>query len=183
MNTSVSNKAGSLVFAFCLIAVVGGKHEVVAPPQVPDILKAPKGQVILLKAHGRGVQIYTCKARANDPNSFAWSFNAPEADLIDERGNKIGRHYAGPTWEAGDGSRVTGEVQQKADAPKAGAIPWLLLKAKSHEGAGTLGRVLSIQRVNTEGGVAPVAGCGQAHLNNEVRVDYRADYYFYVSGR
>jgi hypothetical protein len=74
-------------------------------------------------------------------------------------------------------------VQQKAEAPKAGAIPWLLLKAKSHEGAGTFGRVLYIQRVDTEGGVAPVTGCDQAHFNNEVRVDYRADYYFYVSGR
>ncbi|MGC9998123.1 MAG: DUF3455 domain-containing protein [Terriglobia bacterium] len=37
--------------------------------------------------------------------------------------------------------------------------------------------------MGTEGGVAPVSGCDQAHLNNEVRVDYRADYYFYFSGR
>jgi hypothetical protein len=111
MNTSVSSKAGSLVFAFCLISMVGGKHEIVPPPRVPDSLKAPEGQVVLLKAQGHGVQIYTCKASANDPNSFAWSFKAPEADLIDARGNNIGRHSAGPTWEAGDGSRVTGEVQ------------------------------------------------------------------------
>jgi len=183
MNTSVSSKASSLVFAFCLIAMVGGKHESVPPPQVPDGLKAPEGQVVLLKAQGHGVQIYTCKASANDPNSFAWSFKAPEADLIDEQGNNIGRHYAGPTWEAGDGSKVTGVVLQKAEAPQAGAIPWLLLKAKSHEGSGTFGRALYIQRVDTVGGVAPVTGCDQAHLNKEVRVDYRADYYFYVSGR
>src|SRR5579863_10011874 len=98
MNTSVSSKAGSLVFAFCLIAMVEGKHEIVPPPHVPDGLKAPEGQGVLLKAVGQGVQIYTCVASANDPNSFVWRFKAPEADLIDARGNNIGRHYAGPTW-------------------------------------------------------------------------------------
>jgi hypothetical protein len=33
---------------------------------------------------------------------------------------------------------VVGEVIAKADAPNPGAIQWLLLRAKSHEGSGML---------------------------------------------
>ena len=102
---------------------------------------------------------------------------------LDEDGKKIAKHYAGPTWEANDGSKVVGEVLKKLDAKKPGAVPWLLLQAKTHEGTGTFARVTYIQRVDTEGGVAPAAGCDQAHVNTEARVDYRANYYFYVPQR
>lgn len=81
------------------------------------------------------------------------------------------------------GGKVTGEVQQRAQAPRAGAVPWLLLKAKTAEGPGTLGRVTYIQRVNTMGGAAPVEGCDQAHAGKGVAVDYQADYYFYGAPR
>ncbi len=140
-------------------------------------------QTVLLKALGKGVQIYECKAKPGDPDKFEWSFKAPEANLTNEHGEKIAKHYAGPTWEANDGSKVVGEVQKKAPAPRPGAIPWLLLKAKTNEGTGTFARVTYIQRVDTEGGVAPAAGCDQAHVNTEARVDYRANYYFYAPRR
>jgi hypothetical protein len=39
------------------------------------------------------------------------------------QGKRIGGHYAGPTWEANDGSKVVGEVLQRADAPRPGAVP------------------------------------------------------------
>ena len=154
----------------------------ISPPQVPYILRVPDGQAVLLKGLAKGVQIYVCKPKADDPSKFEWSFKAPEADLTNEQGEKIAKHYAGPTWEASDGSKVIGEVQQKTDAPKPGAVPWLLLKAKSNEGAGAFGKVTYIQRVDTEGGVAPAAGCDQAHTKTEARVDYKANYYFYVLG-
>jgi hypothetical protein len=32
---------------------------------------------------------------------------APEADLFDARGNRIGRHYAGPHWRSTDGSKIS----------------------------------------------------------------------------
>jgi hypothetical protein len=174
---------GSLLAITSVITVVGCKHESISPPQVPDNLKVLDGQSVLLKALGKGVQIYDCKAMAGDPGRFEWSFKAPEADLTNEHVKKIAKHYAGPTWEANDGSKVVGAVQQKADAPNPGAIPWLLLKAKTNEGTGMFAKVTYIQRVNTEGGIAPTAGCEQAHVNTEARVDYRATYYFYVPGQ
>src|SRR5262249_32486706 len=166
-----------------LVVTVVSCYEPVSPPKVPDSLKAPDGQKVLLRALGKGVQIYDCKPKADDPSKFDWSFRAPEAELTNEHGDKIAKHYAGPTWEANDGSKVVGEVLQKADAPNPTAVPWLLLKAKSNEGAGTFAKVTYVQRVDTEGGVAPAAGCDQAHANAEARVDYKANYYFYVPGR
>ena len=174
---------GSLVSITFVMTVVGCKRKSISPPQGPDIIRVPDGQTVLLKALGKGVQIYDCMATAADPGKFGWSFKAPEADLTNEDGKKIAKHYAGPTWEANDGSKVVGEVQKKADAPRPGAVPWLLLKAKTNEGTGTFATVTYIQRVDTEGGVAPAAGCDQAHVNTEARVDYRANYYFYVPQR
>jgi hypothetical protein len=103
--------------------------------------------------------------------------------LFDESGKQIGRHSKGPTWEAADGSKVTGQVVERANAPKAGAVPWLLLKATSHEGDGRLARVSYIQRVDTEGGVAPAEGCDQAHAGAESAVSYQARYLFYAPAR
>jgi hypothetical protein len=75
---------------------------------------------------------------------------------------------------------VVGALQQQAASPDPGAIPWLLLKAKSNEGTGTFSKVTYIQRVDTAGGKAPSDGCDQAHADAEARVDYTAYYYFYV---
>ena len=137
----------------------------------------PDGQPFLLRAMARGAQIYTCKPKAAEPAEFEWVLKAPDAELFDQSGAKIGRHYAGPTWESADGSRVVGEVMQRS--PAQGAVPWLLLRAKSNEGAGALASVKYIQRVDTIGGVAPSAGCDAAHAGAEVRVDYSANYDFY----
>ena len=96
-----------------------------------------------------------------DQAGYEWAFVAPEADLFDTRGNRIGRHYGGPHWEADDGSKVIGAVKERADAPAADTIPWLLLAAKSVGPDGAFRHVSSIQRVNTVGGVAPKNGCSQ----------------------
>jgi hypothetical protein len=190
MSTKVDHPSwllvGSLFAIFSVILRIGcstssqSVREHVSPPPVPLILQVPGGQTVLLKAHAKGVQIYQCVATAADPGKFDWSFKAPEADLTNEGGKKIAKHYAGPTWEANDGSKVVGAVQQKTDAPRPGAVPWLLLKAKTNEGIGTFAKVTYIQRVDTEGGVAPAAGCDKAHVNTEERVDYKANYYLYT---
>src|SRR6266403_1539930 len=147
------------------------------PAAVPENLRVPDGQSLLLRAAARGVQIYTCKVKAADPAAFEWVLEAPDAELFDQSGAKIGRHYAGPTWESADGSRVVGEVMQRSAVQ--GAIPWLLLRAKSNEGAGAFAGVKYIQRVDTVGGVAPPAGCDAAHADAEARADYSANYDFY----
>ena len=138
---------------------------------VPENLRTAAGESLKRVIRAKGVQIYECRDQK-------WVFVAPEAELYDERGNLIGRHYAGPTWEAtGDGSRVVGTVKTRADAPEAGAIPWLLLTTKSAGGRGYFSDVTSIQRVATHGGVAPGSGC--PHDGLVARVSYTADYYFF----
>jgi hypothetical protein len=146
---------------------------------VPDTLMPPKGQVMLFKVRAIGSQIYQCKAKADDPGQFIWALKAPDADLFDEDGRRIGRHYGGPTWESNDGSKVIGELIEKAPAPKDGDIPWLLLKGKAVGNDGIFSRVTHIQRVDTEGGNAPAERPDQSHQGQEVRVNYKATYIFY----
>ncbi len=148
--------------------------------EVPDILKTPPNQIVLLEAKAEGVQIYECKTQQNDSLKFEWKFKAPEADLYDTDGKIIARHYAGPTWESNDGSKVVGEVKEKYSVPDAKSIPWLLLSAKSGSAVGTFSQITSIQRINTEGGQAPTEVCNQTQLGKEVRIPYEAVYRFYV---
>jgi Protein of unknown function (DUF3455) len=149
-----------------------------APP-IPDIIQVPTGQTKLLSVAATGDQIYTCQAKSDRPNEYAWTLKAPEAKLLNSQGEQVGTHYGGPSWEMADGSIVVGELSQKVDAPEADAIPWLLVRIKSHEGEGLLSQANWIQRVNTAGGKAPATGCDRANQNQEVRVGYSADYYFY----
>jgi uncharacterized protein DUF3455 len=162
--------------------VAAGTPAKLTPPAVPDNLKTPEGEAVATRAAAKGVQIYECQASANSPGAYAWKLTGPDAELMDEAGQRVGRHYAGPTWEAADGSKVTGELAQKADAPDGQGVPWLLLKAKSNEGSGAFGKVTSIQRVDTVGGKAPPGGCEARTAGTKERVPYRATYYFYAGG-
>ena len=152
------------------------------PVAVPDKLKPPANESLAMILAAKGVQIYECRAKKDHAGQFEWAFVAPEADLFDARGNKNGKHYSGPHWEAPDGSKIAGTVKERADAPAASAIPWLLLSAKSvGRPDGAFSKVTSIQRVNTVGGVAPQSGCSQAAVGTTARVDYAADYYFFTA--
>lgn len=151
-------------------------------PPVPDSLKVSSTERLSLETKAVGVQIYDCKA-STDPMRFEWVFRAPEAVLFDAAGNGVGKHYAGPTWEANDGSKVVGEAKARSDGPDADAIPWLLLSAKSASGDGVLGRTTSVQRVQTVGGKAPANACSQAQAGQELRVNYKATYYFYAASK
>jgi len=167
------------LFASAVIALAGCAWCPVKAPQVPATLRPPAGQTAFLEARASGVQIYECASRPEAPDTFAWNFVAPEAQLADRWGRGIGRHYAGPAWELRDGSSVVGAVEARDPGPDAGAIPWLLLEAKSTSGTGALSRTRSIQRVRTAGGVAPTSPCTQALAHTVVRVPYTATYYFY----
>lgn len=164
-----------------LVAIVAGCATSGAATPLPESLRAPASEVLSLEAAATGVQIYECKPSRDTPTRFEWTFKEPEADLFDKAGRKIGKHYAGPTWEANDGSKVVGVVKARDDGPRTGAIPWLLLSAKSTSGSGLLSRTTSIQRVDTVGGSAPNQACSQAHAGTQARVDYKATYYFYVA--
>ena len=139
---------------------------------VPEALKPGANESLAMVVPAKGVQIYECRAGQ-------WAFVAPEAELFDSSGRKIGRHYAGPQWESADGSRIAGTLKARADAPVPGAIPWLLLAAQSVGGPGAFSKVTSVQRVATAGGVAPAGAC--AETGAQARVAYTADYYFFTA--
>lgn len=151
----------------------------IAPPDVPQALRAPTGQTVFVEALATGVQIYECAPKVDQPSTFEWAFRAPEAVLVDRAGRSIGKHYAGPTWESVDGSTVVGDVKARDPGPDAGAIPWLLLSAKSSTGSGLFSQTRSVQRVQTAGGIAPAQACASANVKQVARVPYTATYYFY----
>lgn len=129
-----------------------------------------------LELVGKGMQIYTCAAITD---GFGWRLKAPEADLLDAKGVPYGKHFAGPSWQAKDGSTVVGEPMNATPSPRADAIAWLVLRAKSHSGSGVMEDVAFIVRTATRGGSAPKAGCDAAHINAELRVRYSATYLFF----
>jgi len=138
---------------------------------VPESLKPPANEALKRVFTAKGVQIYECRDEK-------WVFVAPEADLFDPHGKYVGRHYAGPHWEAsGDGSRIVGTVRSRAEAPVAGAVPWLLLSTRSVAGKGYFSDVTSVQRIWTAGGAAPAGTC--AGDGAQARIPYTAAYYFY----
>ena len=167
----------AIMAGLSLVAFAAGAETGVS---IPEKLKASQSEVLSLATHATGVQIYECGIAKDAPGRFQWVFKGPEADLFDAAGNRIGRHYGGPTWESNDGSKVVAAVKARDDAPDAKSIPWLLLGAKSTAGAGVFGRTTSIQRVRTAGGTTPAEACGQAQVGKVARVAYEATYYFYV---
>ncbi len=124
---------------------------------------------------GTGAQVYVCSGSGDQ---FAWTLKAPDATLTDAHKKVVGKHFAGPTWQAQDGSSVVGEAIVTSPSPAAGAIPWLVLHAKSHSGSCMMSDVAYIVRTNTKGGVAPTSGCDSSHSGAEKRVSYSATYLF-----
>jgi Protein of unknown function (DUF3455) len=148
-----------------------------AAQQDPRKLQPPANEKLLFKVHAKGDQVYTCKG---DAGQFTWTLKAPDAQLFDKGGKPFGKHFAGPSWEASDGSRVTGKVVANAPSPDPESIPSLLVNVVSHDGSGVLSSATTIQRLNTKGGKAPATGCDASHVGQEIRVSYSADYLFYA---
>jgi Protein of unknown function (DUF3455) len=157
------------------------------PPSVPAALAAPSGAMLAKRVHAVGVQIYTCTPPTGGgaTASYTWALKVPDAKLYDTSCTLVGTHGAGPSWRSeADGSTVVGGAVASVDAPdKHMAIPWLLLKAVSHTGTGVMSDVIAVQRVDTQGGVAPTSGCDAAHVGSDTSVVYTATYYFYTGKR
>jgi hypothetical protein len=145
--------------------------------QVPAELQPPANEQEILRVHAQGDQIYTCSPNGAE---FAWTLKAPDAQLYDKDGKPFGRHFAGPSWKADDGSQVTGKAAANAPSPDANSIAWLLVKVMSRSGDGVMAQVTSVQRINTKGGKAPASGCDRNHAGQDLRVPYSADYVFFA---
>jgi hypothetical protein len=167
-----------LAFAGLAVAATVALAPAVAQAQayVPKDVRVDPGHKLFEVGHAIGVQIYAC-------NGTAWTFVAPRADLYNDRGKRIITHFAGPTWQANDGSQVVGRVAGTATVDPT-AIPWLKL-AKASTAVGPFGgdrlvKTTFIQRINTRGGLAPAAStCTVAAAGRQVEVPYTADYTFW----
>ena len=141
------------------------------PPSVPDPIQVLDGSKVFLIGHAVGVQIYSC-------NGTDWSFVAPRANLFDDQGELIITHFAGPTWQAKDGSMVVGHTEASVSVDPT-AIPEVRLSAASTT-PGQLGSTTNIQRIATTGGLAPpAADCNAIRAGTVAEVPYTADYYFW----
>lgn len=160
-----------------LLAKNDGGGGVRCPRETPAAVNPPVDATLKASYPARGVQIYVCSAPVAG-GAPAWTLKAPHAVLF-QSGEAAVIHFAGPSWQALDGSLVTGVKTGSAPGPDATAIPWLLLQATSNGAPGVLADVTWIQRLATVGGVAPATGCDVGHLNAQVLVPYRADYFFY----
>lgn len=146
------------------------------PAGVPTALAPAADQTIKASLTGVGVQIYICNATAT---GFAWTFVAPQANLLDDCDKLVGTHFIGPTWQGNDGSTVVG-AKVAGVTVDASAVPWLLLKATSNGPvSGKFSDVTSIQRLSTVGGVAPSTPCDASSLGSISQVPYTAQYVFY----
>lgn len=149
-----------------------------AEEAAPAALQPPAGYTVAFTAKASGVQIYTSTSETGSP--LKWTLEAPLAELRAPGG--IIHHYAGPSWEAADGSRI---VRDK-DVPVASApakqastdIPWLLIKVLPDATPGMLSKVAYVQRTSTSGGVAPATA--PINAGTKIGVPYTATYVFYV---
>lgn len=147
---------------------------------LPEAVRAPAGLKQTMATTGVGEITYECREKKDMAGAHEWAFVAPVATLYSMDRKTVGKYYAGPTWEAADGSKVTGK--QVAVAPAAaGSIPLQLVKADPAMGQGAMQGVAYIQRLNTKGGVAPAAACDASAKGQRRQVAYEADYVFYGS--
>jgi hypothetical protein len=145
---------------------------------LPEAVRVPAGQKLLMATSATGEITYECREKKDMAGAHEWAFVGPVATLYGADKKMVGKYYAGPTWEAADGSKVTGK--QVAVAPaKPGSIPLQLVKADPAMGAGAMTGVSYIQRLNTKGGVAPAMACDAMGKGKRQVVAYEADYVFY----
>lgn len=147
--------------------------------KLPSTVQVPAGQKVAMETVGTGDITYECKAKKDNASEFEWVFAGPNAVLSDRSGKTVGKYYGPPaTWESNDGSKIT--ATQLAVSPAgAGNIPYQLVKANPAMGNGAMTGVTYIQRVATEGGVAPSSSCGASNVSAKQTVKYQADYIFW----
>jgi len=152
-----------------------------AATDLPASVQVPDGHKVALETVGKGEITYECRDKVDAAGQTEWFFVGPKAVLTDRSGKQVGTYFGPPaTWQAQDGSKVTGA--QVAVAPSgAGNLPYQLVKANPVEGKGAMSGVTYIQRVALKGGVAPSAACTAANKGKQEVVSYQADYIFWAA--
>lgn len=145
---------------------------------LPAAVQVPAGHQVAMETVGVGQITYECRAK-KDAAGHEWVFVGPDAKLMGRSGQQVGTYYGPPaTWASLDGSKVT--ATQLAVAPGGmGNIPLQLVKANPAMGMGALQGVSYIQRVATQGGIAPAMLCDGSKMGSKEIVKYQADYIFW----
>lgn len=179
-----THRTPHLLSALCLATLALGSTSASAETafsqdKLAAAVQVPAGHRVALETVGMGSITYECRAKKDAADQFEWVFAGPDAKLMDRKGMQVGKYFGPPaTWEAMDGSKVTGA--QLAVSPNgAGNIPLQLVKANPAMGMGGMQDVSFIQRVATMGGAAPDMPCAQAQVSQKQVVKYQADYIFW----
>jgi hypothetical protein len=153
-----------------------------ASAEIPQAI-AVAGEVPATALHAEGAQIYQCEP--DWENKLVWRLREPIATLILDD-NSVGRHYGSlhwenveadtPRWEHNDGSSVKAMVVARAPGVTPNDLPWLKFRVLSQAGNGIFYGVTSVQRINTQGGMAK-GPCDSA--GSYLSVPYSADYVFW----
>lgn len=171
-----------LVSATLLGIAIGGAGSTAAPTPAMDTADAPAAPAVqvpsgnkpVAKFYAKGVQTYAC-------TTGAWKSLEPAATLADRLGRSVALHTRGPIWVSTvDGSAVEAAPVDGARNEVPGAVPELLLKAKSTRGDGVFAGVSYVQRLSTKGGVAPAGTCQEGA---QTSVRYEALYVFSAPAR
>lgn len=190
-----------IVALACLLSLqMSTRADDLMSPNVPATIQVPAGNKLFLVGHATGTQNYICLPADGGVKFVLFT---PQATLFKEQ-KQIITHYFSPnpaegdtvraTWEhSKDSSKVWGMVatgNSSADPAyvDSNAIPWLLVTVVGTEsGSGdgdALAKTTFIQRVHTNGGVAPATGCtSTSDIGARAYVPYIADYYFYKKGK
>ena len=145
---------------------------------LPEAVRVPAGQKVTMTTTGIGEITCECREKKDMAGQHEWAFVGPVATLYGADRKAVGKYCAGPTWEAADGSKVTGKQVAMAPA-SAGNLPLQLVQAEPAMGDGAMTDMSYIQRRNTKVGAAPVAACNASGKGKRQVVAYEADYVFY----
>ena len=167
------------VAALTIVSLFAVNQAAFAQDNVPEAVRVPAGNKAVLETAAAGKITYECKEVADKAGEFAWVLTSPDAKLKAQNGKAAGKYYGPPpTWEAKDGSKVTGT--QLAVAPNGDTnLQLQLLKADPATGKGAMTDVTYVQRLMTKGGIAPEAECTQAKKGSKEKVRYEANYIFW----
>jgi hypothetical protein len=180
-------RAFTAVATIAAMAAIAGCATPMAAPMfsqatLPDAVKVPAGQRVVMETVGVGDITYQCREKAAMAGAFEWVFVGPNAVLNNRKGEQVGKYYGPPaTWEHQDGSKLTG-AQVSVSPTAAGSIPLQLVKVNAAMADGKTGAMSGmsfIQRVATRGGVAPASACNAENKDRKEVVKYQADYIFW----
>ena len=191
------NYITALCMAFAITLPHAAHAQTVTPPAVPPGLEVPEGNHAFLLGHGVGTQNYVC-APTDKVGHVAFTLFTPQATLFSDDQLQLTTHFFSPNPDEGGVVRVTWEDSTDTSIVWAklitastdpgfvdpNAVAWLTLQRVGSRvgptGGNTLAVTTFVQRVNTEGGLAPAEGCeALPDVGKKAFIPYTADYIFY----